>query len=101
MRYPFESDEARELNKKIFETIYYGALYASVEISKSIRDKINSGKEDEVKFAINGSYEQFEKDKKRHKYKGAYSTFEGSPFSKGILQFDMWGIKPSDMFNWK
>ena len=24
------------------------------------------------------------------KYPGAYSTFEGSPFSKGILQFDMW-----------
>ena len=29
MRYPFESDEAKELNKKIFETIYYGALTVS------------------------------------------------------------------------
>lgn len=29
LRYPFESKEARELNKKIFETIYYGALTVS------------------------------------------------------------------------
>ena len=29
MRYPFESEEAKELNKKIFETIYYGALTVS------------------------------------------------------------------------
>tara|TARA_B100000795_G_scaffold8999_1_gene6375 strand:- start:933 stop:3512 length:2580 start_codon:yes stop_codon:yes gene_type:complete len=30
-----------------------------------------------------------------------YSTFEGSPASKGILQFDMWDITPSDKYNWK
>ena len=29
LRYPFESAEAIELNKKIFETIYYGALTVS------------------------------------------------------------------------
>ena len=29
------------------------------------------------------------------KYKGAYSTFEGSPISKGLFQFDMWNIKPT------
>lgn len=32
-------------------------------------------------------------------YLGAYSTFRGSPASKGELQFDMWGIKPS-LFDW-
>ncbi|CDJ44116.1 ribonucleoside-diphosphate reductase, large subunit, putative [Eimeria tenella] len=26
---------------------------------------------------------------------GPYETYEGSPASKGILQFDMWGVKPS------
>lgn len=26
---------------------------------------------------------------------GAYSTFNGSPVSRGILQFDMWGVKPT------
>ena len=31
---------------------------------------------------------------------GAYETFEGSPLSKGIFQFDMWNVKPSDRYNW-
>jgi ribonucleotide reductase alpha subunit len=31
---------------------------------------------------------------------GAYDTFKGSPASKGILQFDMWGIKENDLY-WK
>ena len=34
MRHPFESEEARLLNKQIFETIYYGALEASVELAE-------------------------------------------------------------------
>jgi ribonucleoside-diphosphate reductase alpha chain len=29
------------------------------------------------------------------KSEGPYSTFQGSPASQGILQFDMWGVKPS------
>lgn len=29
MRYLFESDEVKELNKKIFEIIYYGVLIVS------------------------------------------------------------------------
>jgi ribonucleoside-diphosphate reductase alpha chain len=32
---------------------------------------------------------------------GPYSTFKGSPSSKGILQFDMWDHKPqSNRYNW-
>ena len=31
---------------------------------------------------------------------GAYSTYEGSPMSKGIFQFDMWGVTPSDRYDW-
>lgn len=34
------------------------------------------------------------------KKEGAYSTFKGSPASKGILQFDMWGVTPSDRYDW-
>jgi ribonucleoside-diphosphate reductase alpha subunit len=34
------------------------------------------------------------------KESGAYETFEGSPLSKGIFQFDMWNVKPSDRYNW-
>jgi ribonucleoside-diphosphate reductase alpha chain len=31
---------------------------------------------------------------------GAYETFPGSPVSKGIFQFDMWGVTPTDRWDW-
>ncbi len=34
LRMPFDSDEARQLNKDVFETIYYGAVVASMELAK-------------------------------------------------------------------
>jgi ribonucleoside-diphosphate reductase alpha chain len=34
------------------------------------------------------------------KAEGAYETFEGSPVSKGIFQFDMWGVTPSNRWEW-
>ncbi|KAI1165848.1 ribonucleoside-diphosphate reductase large chain [Nemania serpens] len=67
LRMPFESPEARQLNKQIFETMYHAALTASVVIAK----------ED-----------------------GPYSTYEGSPVSQGILQYDMWNVTPSDLWDW-
>lgn len=36
MRYPFESPEAQELNKRIFETIYFAALDASCELAEKL-----------------------------------------------------------------
>lgn len=57
LKISYDSKEARNINKKIFECIYYASLEQSMEISK-----------------------QF----------GPYETFDGSPASQGILQFDMW-----------
>jgi ribonucleoside-diphosphate reductase alpha chain len=34
------------------------------------------------------------------KEQGAYQTFKGSPLSKGVFQFDMWGVEPSDRHDW-
>lgn len=69
LRMSFDSEEARLLNEDIFETIYYGAMEASMELAK-----------------VNGPYE----------------TFKGSPVSKGIFQFDMWGVNPrSGRWNWE
>lgn len=31
---------------------------------------------------------------------GTYSTYEGSPVSKGLLQYDMWGVTPTDLWDW-
>jgi ribonucleoside-diphosphate reductase alpha chain len=67
MRMPFDSEEARTLNREIFETIYYAAMTASKDLAK-----------------INGPYE----------------TFQGSPLSKGIFQFDMWNVTPSTRWEW-
>lgn len=67
MRYPFDSPEAAQLNKDIFETIYYAAMTASKDL------------------AI---------------VEGPYQTWEGSPVSQGIFQFDMWGVQPSNRWEW-
>jgi ribonucleotide reductase alpha subunit len=34
MRYPFESAEAAQLNRDIFETIYFGSVEASIELAE-------------------------------------------------------------------
>lgn len=33
-------------------------------------------------------------------HQGTYPSYDGSPVSCGLLQFDMWGVKPSDRYNW-
>jgi ribonucleoside-diphosphate reductase alpha subunit len=35
------------------------------------------------------------------KKEGAYETFAGSPLSKGIFQFDMWNVQPSERYDWE
>lgn len=68
LRMPFESDEAKGLNKDIFETMYFAAMTASKDLAIE---------------------------------EGPYETFKGSPVSKGIFQFDMWGVTPdSNRWDW-
>jgi ribonucleoside-diphosphate reductase subunit M1 len=31
---------------------------------------------------------------------GSYPTFTGSPMERGVFQFDMWGVSPSDVYDW-
>ena len=66
MDYIFTSEEAKKLNKEIFETIYFAAITES------------------NRLCINGEYKP-------------YDFFEGSPMSKGIFQFDMWGLKEENL----
>ncbi|DAD53439.1 TPA_asm: Ribonucleotide reductase large subunit [Horsepox virus] len=66
LNYPFDSLEAQDLNKKIFET--YGALDASCELAEK---------------------------------EGPYESYVRSYASNGILQYDLWNVVPSDLWNWK
>ena len=68
LQLPFESPEARKLNKEIFETIYFAACTASKDAAIA---------------------------------EGAYSSFKGSPASRGELQFDLWGMNEhSGRWDW-
>lgn len=69
MRFPFDSPEAKKLNRDIFETIYYASMKTSIELAKE---------------------------------EGAYETFEGSPLSHGIFQFDLWNVDPgNERYDWE
>lgn len=100
MRYPFDSLEAAELNRRIFETIYHGGLMASCAIARKrqeMRDELDAdGTTEERKQEIRTHLRLTEEEAALKVYRGAYATFEGSPASQGILQHDMWGITPTD-----
>lgn len=34
------------------------------------------------------------------KLEGTYETYPGSPVSQGILQYDMWNVTPTDLWDW-
>jgi ribonucleoside-diphosphate reductase alpha chain len=103
LRLPFESDKAKQLNKDIFETIYHAATEASMELSKKRHQIINDIKNINNKILdenISSYVNEFEKDIANPKYIGAYSSFEGSPISQGLFQFDLWDAEPSARYDW-
>jgi ribonucleoside-diphosphate reductase alpha chain len=103
LRHPFESENAKQLNKDIFETIYHAAVEASMELSKKRHKIINDIKNINSKILeedINNYINEFEKDIPNPKYIGAYSSFEGSPISQGLFQFDLWNTQPSSRYDW-
>jgi ribonucleoside-diphosphate reductase alpha chain len=103
LRHPFESENAKQLNKYIFETIYHAAVEASMELSKKRHKIINDIKNINSKILdedINNYINEFERDIPNPKYIGAYSSFEGSPISQGLFQFDLWNTQPSSRYDW-
>lgn len=161
----FDSNEAQELNKQIFETIYYHTMKKSNDISKQRSQSIRKIKDVFIndlfhsnngfmpfsnlrKYILDNYYSETfnhyssEVNEHYHNMKptmqeifgkngydvltkyilqnislydvesdimryireddhcGAYSSFEGSPCSQGILQFDLWNVIPSDRYNW-
>jgi len=109
MDIPFHSEKAKEVNKLIFETIYHASLEKSNEIAIQRENTIRES------FLLssnlpNNLYNEYDTRYIYSKYNnrfegclslcGTYSSFEGSPASQGILQFDMWSKEPSDRYDW-
>ena len=177
----YDSDEAQQLNKDIFETIYFGAMKRSNELAKQRNDSIlllqqeiifdlfsnrngylqwfipffkkkhyctdfiyfdKISNEQNIPQNITNLYhkmkptmeeifgkhfynvylEYIHKQENLHqfqyhlydvcdenyklflrhdKHHGAYSSFEGSPLSKGKFQFDLWDVQPSERHHWQ
>ena len=126
----FTCETAKQLNKDIFETIYHASLESSNEIAmkrqiniKNILNKFNideifNSKKTDI-LDINKDYtSKLINDKdiqeakpiyaelltannnSNQKWIGSYSSFNNSPSQQGILQFDMWDVKPSNRYNW-
>lgn len=102
MDIPFHSDAAKNVNKLIFETIYHGALEKSNEISINRSIKIKRLLKEDRHHLLDyiNKYEYNVINLTDNDLVGAYSSFEGSPASKGILQFDMWNTTPSERYDW-
>jgi ribonucleotide reductase alpha subunit len=102
MDIPFYSEEARIINKNIFETIYHASLEKSNQISMERTIQIKSLLDNQryELLSIIYEYEYPVLNRSNKDLLGAYSSFEGSPVSQGILQFDMWSVTPSDRYDW-
>jgi len=108
MDIPFHSEEAKNVNKLIFETIYHAALEKSNEISI---ERMNAFKTSNIydnefdKMYINDILysEHFvpQEVEPVNPLVGTYCSFKGSPASKGILQYDMWSKEPTlERYDW-
>ena len=110
-KYPFDSDEAKQLNREIFAVIYYTACQMSMELARDRNERMV-----EFKAQIKGKVlpELYSKtamkncrgvklyhelsvsqcEIERDSFLGSYSSFIGSPISEGKFQFDLWGKEP-------
>lgn len=68
MNVAFDSNDAKQINKDIFETMYHASMEKSMELAKEKQCP--------------------------------YDSFDGSPLSQGIFQFDLWNVTPSNKYNW-
>ena len=127
MDIPFYSEEAKVVNKQIFETIYHSAIEKSMELSRERVKGIQKLKTTYGTFwkfmnknpdcrlycaigppqykketwALLEQYKPIYAEIINSEFPGAYSSFAGSPLSKGKFQFDLWDISPTKRYDWK
>ena len=115
LKLPFGGEESKEINRRIFETMYFSACETSMELAKKreqnivkykalleelktlddSKDTDSKAEEDKLKLKAKLEKELGEVDLDRTEFMGTYSTYKGSPMSQGLFQFDLWGVKPS------
>ena len=118
----FDSPEAREINRLIFESIYYGAIKTSNKIAIDRMEKLRGLKSEynhlwefdgeNIKLINNNDTNSTfssrlvalfneltpikeEMENLTTTRIGAYSSFTGSPLSNGQFQFDLWNVSPT------
>jgi ribonucleoside-diphosphate reductase alpha chain len=72
LKMPWISDEAAQLNREIFENMYYAAISTSILRSLDVGQQIHLGM----------------------KNPECYPSYKGSPTSEGLLQYDLWNDPP-------
>ncbi len=113
---PFGSAKSKDINRKIFETIYFATMTASMELARDRESSMiklkeyyklgdlvfndvdgfqaisNSDNEDTNKIIneLISDCSPIKSELDRNNYLGSYSTFIGSPISEGKFQFDLW-----------
>jgi ribonucleotide reductase alpha subunit len=113
MDLPFHSEEAKTINKQIFETIYHASLQKSNEIAIQRYEQIVATNYNSIKIhgvpkylndyemkAFKPNCAKSQEDLQDNFRVGSYSSFNDTPASKGVLQFDMWNVEPSDRYDW-
>ncbi len=106
MNISFDSPEAKEVNKKIFESIYYGSLRSSMEIAREREEgmKLLQMKhcDPDLLSVLHKQLNPLPEELDRKEYLGTYSSYIGSPMYQGILQQDMWNISVNnELHDWE
>jgi ribonucleotide reductase alpha subunit len=129
LKIPFDSEESLEFNKKVMEIIYMASIDASNDISKERLNDIQLLSKytklldipeyydpnyhiytnNNINYSATAIYNSLKLNKFEldiinlnniETFNGSYSTFEGSPFSNGLFQFDLWNIDPINKEKW-
>ena len=113
LNYPFDSLEARQLNKKIFEVIYYSSLDESCNEAVRFNHKLEKLRnshynsfihyDNDICGKIIDTYHESPSQEfcdlfyslnptkqELNSNNGAYSSYDNSPMCQGLFQFDLW-----------
>jgi ribonucleoside-diphosphate reductase alpha chain len=100
--FSFESDDAKMVNKQLFEAIQYYCLKASCKIAKEREEVLMEYRGKSLELPMDrdvdlplvelGGHRFTLNELKLERYRGAYLTFEGSPLSRGEFQWEKCGV---------